>query len=305
MNKAAIAEIAARIAGTQCKPADTRVKEVVDRLVLALFEVIEEMDVQPDEFWTGLNYVAELGKSGEAALLAAGLGIEHFLDLRLDEKEAKAGLDLASTPRTIEGPLYVAGAPVSQAEAQLDDDTDDGEILFMTGRVTDTAGKPLPGALVEVWHANSRGNYSVFDPSQSRFNLRRTIVTDGQGRYRFRTIMPSGYACPPNGPTQALLDRLGRHGRRPAHIHFMASAPGYRQLTTQINIKDDKDIYEDFAFGTREGLIPDVVHHTDPAILRDHGVSRPFAAIEFDFVLPHAVAGVPSTLVERSRATAT
>jgi catechol 1,2-dioxygenase len=304
MKKQAIAALAARIADTQSKPANPRVKAIVDRLVLALFEVIDEMDVQPDEFWTGLNYLSELGKSGEAALLAAGLGLEHFLDLRLDEQEAAAGLEPSATPRTIEGPLYVAGAPVCQAEARLDDQTDAGEALFMSGRVTDAAGKPLAGARVEVWHADSMGNYSFFDPSQSRFNLRRTIVADAEGRYRFRTIMPSGYACPPDGPTQRLLDLLGRHGRRPAHIHFMVSAPGYRQLTTQINIKDDPFIYEDFAFGTREGLIPEIVRHADPAALRDYGVDRPFATVEFDFVLPQAVAGVPASLVDRPRASA-
>ena len=134
------------------------------------------------------------------------------------------------------------------------------------------------------------------------FNLRRTIITDAEGRYRFRSIMPSGYACPPNGPTQQLLDLLGRHGRRPAHIHFMVSAPGYRQLTTQINIKGDAYIYDDFAFATRNELIPEVTRHTDAAEVHDRGVNRPFASITFDFALPKAAKGVPVTLIDRPRA---
>jgi catechol 1,2-dioxygenase len=246
--------------------------------------------------------VTELGKSNEAALLAAGLGIEHYFDVRLDEKEREVGIDPGSTPRTIEGPLYVTGAPVSQGEARIDDGTDEGEILFMDGQVKDTSGTPISGATVEVWHANTLGNYSFFDKSQSDFNLRRTIIADADGRYRFRSIMPSGYACPPNGPTQQLLDLLGRHGRRPAHIHFMVSAPGYRQLTTQINIKGDAYIYDDFAFATRDELIPEVTRHTDAAELRDRGVNRPFATITFDFALPKAVEGVPATLIDRPRA---
>jgi catechol 1,2-dioxygenase len=174
----------------------------------------------------------------------------------------------------------------------------------MDGQVRDAQGNPIPGAKVEVWHADSRGNYSFFDKSQSEFNLRRTIVADAEGRYRFRSIMPSGYGCPPEGTTQRLLTLLGRHGQRPAHIHFFVSAPGFRTLTTQINIKGDKYIYEDFAFATREGLIPDVVRHDDPAELRGKGVERPFATIAFDFVLPHAVEGVPSDLSARPRAQA-
>ena len=302
MQKAHIKQLAARISGTQIKPANERVKAIVDRLLLDLFNVIDDFDVRPEEFWSALSYVTELGKSNEAALLAAGLGIEHYFDVRLDEKEREVGIDPGSTPRTIEGPLYVAGAPVSQGEARIDDGTDQGEILFMDGQVKDTSGTPISGATVEVWHANTLGNYSFFDKSQSDFNLRRTIIADADGRYRFRSIMPSGYACPPNGPTQQLLDLLGRHGRRPAHIHFMVSAPGYRQLTTQINIKGDAYIYDDFAFATRDELIPEVTRHTDAAELRDRGVNRPFATITFDFALPKAVEGVPATLIDRPRA---
>jgi catechol 1,2-dioxygenase len=289
MQKAHIKQLAARISGTQIKPANERVKAIVDRLLLDLFNVIDDFDVRPEEFWSALSYVTELG-------------IEHYFDVRLDEKEREIGIDPGSTPRTIEGPLYVAGAPVSQGEARIDDGTDEGEILFMDGQVKDTSGTPISGATVEVWHANTLGNYSFFDKSQSDFNLRRTIIADADGRYRFRSIMPSGYACPPNGPTQQLLDLLGRHGRRPAHIHFMVSAPGYRQLTTQINIKGDAYIYDDFAFATRDELIPEVTRHTDAAELRDRGVKRPFATITFDFALPKAVEGVPATLIDRPRA---
>ena len=304
MDKEQIKQIAAQFSGTQIKPANERVKAIVDRIVLDLFNVIEDFDVTPEEYWTAVNYLAELGRTHEVALLSPGLGFDHFLDLRLDEKERTAGIEQGGTPRTIEGPLYVEGAPVCQGEARLDDGTEDAEILFMDGQVTDTQGKPIAGAKVEVWHANTRGNYSYFDPTQSAFNLRRTIVTDAQGRYRFRSIVPTGYGCPPDGPTQRLLDALGRHGQRPAHIHFFVSAPGYRQLTTQINLPNDEYLDDDFAFATREGLVPEMVRHADAAEMRERGVDRPFVSITFDFSLPHAVAGVPSELVERPRAAA-
>lgn len=303
MNKEQVSKIASRFSSTQIKPANARVKAIVDRVVLDLFNVIDDFDVTPEEFWTAVDYLAELGRSHEVALLTPGLGFDHYLDLRLDEKEKAAGIEAGSTPRTIEGPLYVAGAPVGQSEARLDDGTDNkSEILFMDGRVTDTHGKPIAGALVEVWHANARGTYSYFDQTQSAFNLRRTIVTDKEGRYRFRSIVPCGYGCPPEGPTQRLLDLLGRHGQRPAHIHFFVSAPGYRQLTTQINLPGEKYLNDDFAFATREGLVPEMVHHDDQAALQKYGVDRRFATITFNFALPKAVAGVPDSLIARPRA---
>ena len=305
MQKTQIKQLAARITGTQIKPANDRVKAIVDRLLLDLFNVIDDFDVRPEEFWSALSYLTELGKSNEAALLAAGLGIEHYFDVRLDEKEREVGIDPGGTPRTIEGPLYVAGARVSHGEARIDDGKGEGEILFMDGKVTDTSGTPIPGATVEVWHANTLGNYSFFDKSRSDFNLRHTIIADAQGRYKFRSVMPSGYACPPNGPTQQLLDLLGRHGRRPAHIHFMVSAPGYRQLTTQINIKGDAYIYDDFAFATRDGLIPQVRRVTDAASAQARGVNAPYAEIDFDFVLHRETAAAPKTAVQREHAPAT
>src|SRR5207245_1583570 len=172
-----------------------RVKQIVHRIVSDLFQAIEDLEITPEEFWTGVSYINDLGAAGEAGLLAAGLGLEHFLELRLD------------------------------AEA------------------------------------------------------------DDAGGYEFRTIMPSGYGCPPEGPTQALLNAIGRHGRRPAHIHFFVSAPGYRHLTTQINISGDPYLYDDFAFATRDGLVPEIIQCRDEKSIRERGLEAHFLEIEFDFVL--------------------
>ncbi|WP_342051155.1 MULTISPECIES: catechol 1,2-dioxygenase [unclassified Cupriavidus] len=289
---------------TQGNP-NPRVQQVVVRLTTDLFQAIEDLDLTPSEVWKGIEYLSEAGATQELGLLAAGLGLERFLDIRADEAEARAGLT-GATPRTIEGPLYVAGAPQSTGFARLDDGTESaqGEVLFMQGTVYDTAGKPLPGAKVEVWHANLLGNYSFFDKTQSAFNLRRTIVTDALGRYGFRSNMPMGYGCPPQGTTQRLLDLLGRHGRRPAHIHFFVSAPGHRKLTTQINIDGDAHLWDDFAFASRDGLVPPIRRIDDPAQLDRLQLSKPFASIDFDFRLLRDAAEAPAAEVERIRAAA-
>ncbi|WP_437882267.1 catechol 1,2-dioxygenase [Pseudomonas sp. LRF_L74] len=262
----------------------SRMKTVVHRVLTDTIKIIEDLQIAPEEFWKAVNYLNTLGARQEAGLLVAGLGLEHYLDLLLDAEDEEAGRT-GGTPRTIEGPLYVAGAPLCQHQARLDDGQDPGVPLFMQGQVFDTSGKPLVGAIVDVWHANTGGTYSYFDQSQSEFNLRRRIVTDAEGRYSFRSIVPSGYGCPPDGPTQQLLDQLGRHGQRPAHIHFFISAPGHRHLTTQINLDGDKYLHDDFAYATRDELIARIDFFDDAKRAKAHGIEGRFAEIEFHFTL--------------------
>lgn len=306
MNHADIETLARNwVVDAASSPAHPRVQQVVVRLLGDLCKAIEDLDISPSEFWSGVSYMAAAGAANELGLLAAGLGLERFLDIRADEAEQKAGLE-GGTPRTIEGPLYVAGAPESVGFARLDDgvDADKGEVLFMQGTVFDQDGKPMAGAKVEVWHANLMGNYSFFDQTQSHFNLRRSIVTDANGRYQFRSIVPVGYGCPPNGTTQQLLDLLGRHGQRPAHIHFFVTAPGQRKLTTQINIDGDELLWDDFAFASREGLVPPIVRIDDPAQLDAKRLNKPYASIDFDFHLYRETEAAPRVDVDRPRAAA-
>lgn len=285
-------------------PANPRVQAITLRLVTDLCKAIEDLDITPTEFWNGLQYLTEAGARNELGLLAPGIGLERFLDLRADEADEKAGLT-GGTPRAIEGPLYVAGAPESIGFARLDDgsEVDKAETLFMQGTVFGANGKPLPNAKVEVWHANTLGGYSFFDKSQPAFNLRRTIMTDENGRYSFQSIMPNGYGCPPDGSTQALLNLLGRHGQRPAHVHFFVTADGHRKLTTQINIDGDKYLWDDFAFASREGLVPPLVRISDPAELKAKGVNKPFASIDFDIQMVIEKPKAASGIVERAHFT--
>ena len=303
LNDSPVKNLLDRIAGLDNSEGDHRLKQIVARVVGDIVRTVEDFDVTPSEFWAAMAYLTEVGQANEMGLLVPGVGLEHVIDLRIDAKERAAGI-AGGTPRTIEGPLWVEGAPLSRHEARLDDGAEQGEVLFMHGQVRDVHGKPVPGAVVDVWHANTMGGYSFFDPNQAPWNLRRRIETDAEGRYRLRTLMPAGYGLPPDGPTQKLLTRLGRHGRRPAHVHFLVSAPGYRQLTTQINIDGDAYLHDDFAFATRDDLIPPVTRHADPAELNRHGLNAPYAEIGFDFTLNAETAALPGTVVERAHAKA-
>src|SRR3546814_12457208 len=114
--------------------------------------------------------------------------------MRLAAIDAELGVE-NKTPRTIEGPLYVAGAPVEQGFARLDDGSDtDGHPLVMHGTVYDDDGQPAPGAQVEVWHCDTRGVYSQFDPTgkQEPFNMPPPNIAAETGRYHFRRSVPTG-----------------------------------------------------------------------------------------------------------------
>ena len=271
----------------QIAAGNPRARALTQRIVTDLFKAIDEMDVSADEFWTAMNWLERLGKSGQIGLITAGLGFDRLLDIRADEADEKAGR-AGGTPRAIEGPLFVAGAPLSQGEARLDEGEPRGEVFVMEGRVLDLDGQPVAGALIDVWHANEQGGYSHFFPGMKPYELRRQIQADATGHYRFRSFLPPGYAIPPNSPTSELFEALGRHGNRPAHIHFLVVAPGLRTLTTQVNIPGDTYIDDDFAFATRDGLIVELEQGVAPAGYESLGIDAPFTRSRFDFVLQKA-----------------
>lgn len=265
-----------RASGTDQEGGDVRLKAITRDLLEAIMAIIVKHDIGESEVWQAIGFLQQ--GAGEFGLIMPGVGLEHFLDLYMDAKDAEAGLT-GGTPRTIEGPLYYEGAPLVEGNVNLSSDVDETGKLHMTGQVTDPEGEAVEGVTLHVWHANSKGFYSHFDPTgeQTPFNNRRRIKLGADGRYAFHSNMPSGYSVPPAGATDTLMKALGRHGNRPAHVHFFVEAPGFRTLTTQINFGDDPFAADDFAFGTREGLLPVPSRQGDTAY------------IAFDFQLQRAV----------------
>ena len=290
MNELNQAQLLDRVTESNRPNGNPRVQTIAARIIGDLFRAIDDLDLTPDEFWVGVDWLTRLGQSGQGGLITAGLGFDRLLDIRSDEADERAGRK-AGTPRAIEGPLYIAGAPLSKYEVRVDEEGDAkrGETMVMEGRVLDLDGKPVAGAIVDVWHANELGRYSHFDPDQAEYALRRRIETDAKGRYRFRSFIPPGYAIPPNSPTSELFTAIGRHGNRPAHIHFLVAAPGLRTLTTQVNVPGDTFIDDDFALATRDGLILTLEKNTAPAGYESLGVTAPFTRVPFDFVMQPAI----------------
>jgi catechol 1,2-dioxygenase len=288
---AAVQKLFDGAAGLKGEGGNPRLKAILRDLVEASAEIIVKHDVSESEFWNAVGFLQN--GAAEFGLLVPGIGLEHFLDLYMDAKDAEAGLT-GGTPRTIEGPLYVEGAPLVQGDVNLSKDQDQTGNLYMNGQVSGPDGEPVAGAIVHVWHANSQGWYSHFDPTreQTPFNNRARIKLGPDGKYAFHSRMPNGYSVPPAGTTDRLMKAVGRHGNRPAHVHFFIEAPGYRTLTTQINFGDDPFAADDFAFGTREGLLPVPQRQGDTAY------------IAFDFHLQRSAGPTEETFSTRQRAAA-
>lgn len=277
-----------KVAGINNQNGDERLKSIVRRIVGDLFLAIEELEITESEFWNGLHYMQTAAP--EFGLIAPGLGFDRFLDELMDAADKKSGFS-GGTPRAIEGPLYVEGAPLSEGYVDMSEDQP-GEPMELTGVVKDVNGRAISGAIVDIWHASNTGGYSHFDPSLGKFVFRRRIRTGDDGIYKVKSIVPVGYAVPPSGATEGIMDKLGRHGHRPAHIHFFVSAPGYKHLTTQINIDGDEYLHDDFAFATRDELIVEA--------RKDNGISH----VNFDFVLMNMIQVGDENRADRPRTAA-
>jgi len=156
---------------------------------------------------------------------------------------------------------------------------------FETGQVLSTEGKPLAGALLELWQSNSEGWYDVQLADAGGRQLRAKLRTDAAGRFRFRTILPTSYPVPTDGPTGVVLERMGRHPMRPAHLHFIVSAPGYETVVTHLFVKGDPYLESDVVFGVKDALIVDFKRSESQAEAQQLGLTAPFYRASYDFVL--------------------
>jgi len=233
-----------------------RLKEIAGALIRHLHEFAREVNLTPAEWMTGLEFLTAVGrmtddKRQEFILLSDTLGLSALVDLM-----ANRGKSASATESSLLGPFFREGAPELPAGASIARAIE-GEPILLHGRVISTDGKPVSGARLDVWQASSDGRYDLqFDNFKGgEMNLRARFRTDANGHYEFRSVKPSSYPVPSDGPVGRLLNALGRHPFRPAHIHFIISASGYKPLVTALYIDGDRYIDSDVVFGSRETLV--------------------------------------------------
>jgi len=216
----------------------------------------------------------------EFILLSDVLGLSMLVETISNRKFGVA------TESTVLGPFHVVESPLRELGDNIDL-VGTGTPCVVTGRVVSVDGTALPGATLDVWQANDQGFYDVQQPEvQPRTNGRGLFTADSSGEFWFRTIVPSYYPIPTDGPVGELLIATGRHAFRPAHIHFIVTAPGHRDLTTHIFVAGSEYIESDTVFAVKKSLVVDFEEVDDEALAEKWQVGKvPFKHADFDIIM--------------------
>lgn len=265
---------------------DPRFKEVMASLIRHLHDFVREIELTEEEWLGCIKFLTAAGqkcdgKRQEYILLSDVLGVSMLVDA-INHRRPRG-----ATENTVLGPFYVHGAP----EIRNGDDMAagwKGEPTYVSGRVLDGTGRPIPGALLDIWQSSADGRYDVQLPDTGGKQLRARLRADDEGRFRFRTIKPTPYPVPTDGPVGLILERMGRHPMRPAHLHFIVSAPGYETVVTHLFVKGDPYLGSDVVFGVKESLVVDFKRIDSEVEAGRVGLASPFYAASYDFVLSTA-----------------
>jgi hydroxyquinol 1,2-dioxygenase len=266
---------------------DTRLKELLCALVQHLHAFIKDVELTEDEWSAAVDFLTRTGQKcdpvrQEFVLLSDVLGVSMLVET-LNHRTGGA-----STESTVLGPFHMVESPPRELGNNIALDGK-GDPCLVTGQVRGPDGEPLAGAIVDVWQANAEGFYDVQQPDvQPERNLRGLFTADDNGRFWFRTIVPRYYPIPTDGPVGELLTATGRHPNRPAHIHFIVSAPGYRPVTTHLFVDDSPYLNSDAVFGVKETLVREFPVTDDPAQAAEVGLPNPYRTVHFDVDLLRA-----------------
>ncbi|MFZ2739663.1 MAG: dioxygenase [Burkholderiaceae bacterium] len=263
---------------------DPRFREIMSAAVRHLHDFARETKLTEPEFQKACAVIAKLGQlttesHNEVVLAAGSLGLSALVCL-LNNGE----LGRTETTANMLGPFWRLGATDYPNGASIVRSITPGYPLFVQAWVRDLQGQPVVGAKVDVWQASSEGFYENQDPGQADMNLRGKFTTDQKGRVAFRSIKPAGYPIPLSGPVGDLLRAQGRHNLRPAHIHFMIEAAGFKTQFSQVYSSDDPNLTTDVQFGVTQALIGQYVLHPAGAA-PDPDVSGPWYSLEHHFVI--------------------
>jgi hydroxyquinol 1,2-dioxygenase len=261
-----------------------RVREVSAALVRHLHDFIREVEPSYEEWELGVKFLTDVGAKctpsrQEVVLLSDTLGVSMLVDA------INHRLPQGASETTVLGPFFVANAPELPLGSNISAGMP-GEPLFVDVRILDSAGRPLEGAVVDVWHSDKDGYYDVqhYDEGGG-VNMRARFTSDTSGRVCFWSIVPSFYPVPTDGPVGDMLRAQGRHPFRPAHVHFMIAAQNFETLVTHVFIDGDPYLDSDAVFGVKDSLVRKLERRQAGAAPDGSIVDHPYAVITYEFAL--------------------
>ncbi|PTD16803.1 catechol 1,2-dioxygenase [Sphingomonas fennica] len=252
--------------------ADTaRINAVVSDIVEGIRAAMFKHNVTYDEYQIAQSFLLDAFAKKDIPLL-----LTTFFNTTIVKIEGKM---MGGSKPSLEGPYFIEDSPLIPQDGELAArEQDQGRMkALLRGRVTDLDGKPLAGATINIWHSTPDGRYSGFHDGIAPHYHRGRIITDADGRYSVRTIMPTPYQIPSDGPTGALLTAMGRHTWRPAHFHYKITALGMHTHISQAYFEGGDYVDDD--------CCEDVCAEHVVAEKTDDGVR----IVEVDFVIPEAV----------------
>jgi protocatechuate 3,4-dioxygenase beta subunit len=260
---------------------DARLREIMEAAVRHLHAFAREVNLTPEEWLKGIAFLTAVGQActpyrQEFILLSDTIGLSRLVNVMHDAK----GREAAGTETSLLGPFFREKAPEIALGGSIAHHSQGPEIMIY-GQVTNAEGKPVPGAEIDVWQTNAEGLYDLQANDPSVMDMRGRLRCDAEGRFHLRTVKPIGYSIPMDGPVGDLVRRQNRHGFRPAHIHILIAAPGYRELVTALYFADDRHVDSDTVFGVSKSLVisprndlPDAPVKGVPSIRYDFALSR-------------------------------
>jgi hydroxyquinol 1,2-dioxygenase len=257
-----------------------RFKEIMAAAVRHLHAFAREVDLTPEEWLEGIKFLTATGQMctayrQEFILLSDTMGLSSLINSLHDRRATES-----STKSSLLGPFYRQDSPTFELGQSIAVKAKGPEIGIY-GRIVNAAGQGIPNASIEIWQPDEDGDYDLQKHDPKEMDLRGRFFTNADGRYYLRTIRPLGYMIPMDGPVGDMIRAQGRHGFRPAHIHFLIGAPGYREVVTALYIAGDDHIDSDTVFGVTDSLVAEV---KDDAASPLKGVP----SIRFDFTLAAA-----------------
>jgi len=234
-----------------------RLKEIMASAVKHLHAFAKDVNLTPAEWIKGIAFMTQVGKICTSArqefiLLSDTLGLSALVNGLHDTTAMEEG-----THTSLLGPFYRETTPQLAAGSQIARNADPSTEVILYGHVTDVNGKPLSGASVSLWQTSATGLYDIQEDPTS-VDYRGIFTTDANGLFFLRTVKPLGYSIPMDGPVGEMITAQRRHGMRPAHIHFLVGAPGYRELVTALYLRDDPHLVDDVVFGSSGDLAVDI-----------------------------------------------
>ncbi len=266
------------------KTQDPRMQRIITGLIKHLHAFVKDVELTEAEWFAAIQFLTATGKMcdekrQEFILLSDTLGVSSLVDAL---NHPKTGL---GTESTVLGPFHVEGAPEQENGASIIRRNLGARPTLMRGIVTDATGAPIAGATLDVWQTAANGLYDIQDQDAPEWNLRGRFTTEEDGRYALISETPVSYSIPTDGPVGRMLDATGRHGMRPAHVHFRLSADGYKPLTTHVFVKGDAYLDSDAVFATKDSLVADFKACEDATLAARYGLPTPFTLLEYDFGL--------------------